>query len=87
MIMQTPIDDINMIELRKAELQKMLDKSSDKMYALVDELKQEKQPTTKAEHFTNIITKGIAIVDSAYFGWKMYHRFGNMLHFGRKSKK
>lgn len=85
--MNTPIDDINKIELRKAELRKSMDKSSDRMYALFDELKQEKQPTTKAEHITNIITKGIAIADSAYFGWKMYRRFGNMLHFGRKRKK
>lgn len=85
--MQTNIEDINQIEQRMAELRKELSKSEMRMSDLVDEMKTEKQPTTKAEHIANIISKSIAFADSAYFGWKMYRRFGNILSFGNKKKR
>ena len=84
--MQTPIDDINHIELRKAELKNRMDKSEVRMSDLVNKLKEVDQPNTKAEYITNLISKGIAFADSAYFGWKMYNRFSNILHFGKRRK-
>lgn len=85
--MQTPIDDISSIELRKSELKKRIDRSAQRMSDLFDELKAEKEPNSRAEHITQVISKTISLADSAYFGWKMYKRFGHLLSFGKRRKR
>lgn len=75
------------LEAQKQQLRSDIERQTNIIAETWDDMFVQKEPNTRAERFTQLASNAIGIADGLYFGWKMYRRFGSVLHFGRKKHK
>lgn len=89
-IITTPIDSLEAIQMRKAEIAAEINKSDDKLAETWDKMfhqptaEEENSPTQRALSF---ISSSAGLIDGALLGWKLYRKFGKTKSFFSRKKK
>lgn len=75
---------IEAIQAEKAELQERINEVKQRMSMAAGQLMTEPTPLTQRERIMNAISKGMAIMDGAILGYRLFRRTKNF--FGRKKR-
>ena len=75
------------IQQEKAELQKQIKDVSEKLAETTNELMTQPTPLTQRERIMSTISKGMAIVDGAIMGYRIFHHVRSFFLHGKRKKK
>lgn len=84
--MEQPIT-LEAIRQEKAELQQQIDTARKRMSDAAANLMTEPTPLTQRERIMNAISKGMAIVDGALIGYRLFRHTKSFFNWRKKKRK